>query len=265
MRRPSEIIGGVLILIGVMSLFEMLHIHLWGFFWAFALIALGVWFIRGVAVSRQCCDVEDASVALEGAEEADITVAHGAGRLLIASGGTPEKLLSGTFGGGVEVKKSLYGNKLRVELRLKERDPFRVMFPWISGRRVGLDWNLVMNPSVPIALHLETGACESTLRLTDLKISDLSIRTAASSTTVDLPAQALRTRVLVESGAASVKLRVPEHVSAYIRIRAGLSGVLVDTGRFPPSGDGYRSPDYDTAVNSIEISVESGVGSIEVQ
>lgn len=264
MRRPSQLIGGVLILIGILSLFNMLGIHLWGFFWAIALIALGVWFIRGVAGSRQCCDVEEVDVALDGALEADVTVGHGAGRLLIDPGSAPDKLLAGSCSGGVDVKKHRYGDKLHVELRLKDRDPFRMVAPWISGRKAGLDWNLNLNPAVPIALHLETGACESTLRLTDMTIRDLSIRTGASSTTVDLPARALRTRVLVESGAASVKLRVPEHVAASIRIHAGLSGVLVDTSRFPTTGDGYRSPDYEAAENSVEISVESGVGSIEV-
>lgn len=264
MRRLSEIIGGILILVGVMTLFSMLGIHLWGFFWAFALIALGVWFIRGVRVGRQFCPAEEVSIPLSGAAEADIVLAHGAGRLILDSGGAPETLLSGTCGGGVEVTKDREGDRLRVVLRLKERDPFNVMFPWISGRRAGLDWNVKLNPSVPTALHLETGACESALRLTDMRLRELSIRTGASSTTVDLPARAGRTRVIVESGAASVRLRVPDDVAARVRIHAGLSGVHVDTGRFPSTGDGYQSPDFATAENAVDLDVESGVGSIEV-
>jgi hypothetical protein len=264
MRRPSEIIGGILILVGIMSLFELLGIHLWGFFWAAALIGVGVWVIRGAAMGGNGPGVEEASVALEGAEEADVLVRHGAGRLAVASGAAPEELLSGSFGGGAAVKKERDGRRLRVELRLRERDPFRLVFPWIAGRGSSLDWNLKLNPAVPTTLRLETGASESTLRLTDLRIRDLSIRTGASSTVVDLPARAARTRVTVESGAAAVKLRVPEGVAARILIRAGLSGVHVDKGRFPASGGGYQSPDYETAENAVEIVAESGVGSIDV-
>jgi hypothetical protein len=263
-RRPSQIIGGILILIGIMSLFNLLGIHLWGFFWAIALIALGVWFIRGVAVSGNSCAVEEAAVALEGAEEADVLVRHGAGRLTVGAGTAPDALLSGSFGGGVEVKQERSGKQLRVQLRFKERDPFRFVSPWLKGRGSGLDWNFSLNPAVPTSLHLETGACESTLHLTDLPIRELTIRTGASSTTVDLPARALRTRVTVESGAAAVKLRIPEHVAAKILIRAGLSGVHVDTSRFPAAGNGYQSPDFEAAENAVEISVESGVGSIDV-
>jgi hypothetical protein len=264
MRRFSEIVGGILILVGITSIFNMLGIHLWGFFWAFALIALGVWFIRGVAVSKACCDVVDATVALEGAEEADVRLRHGAGRLTVAPGHAPDALLNGSFGGGVEVRKSMSGKRLQADLRLKERDPFRYVFPWISGRGASLDWSVNLNPAIATALHLETGASESALHLTDMMITELTIRTGASSTTVDLPAKALRTRVTVESGAASIKLRVPEGVAAKILIRAGLSGVHVDTSRFPPTGDGYRSPDYDVSVNKVDVFVESGIGSIDI-
>jgi predicted membrane protein len=122
----------------------------------------------------------------------------------------------------------------------------------------------VLNTAVPLTLALETGASESRLLLTDLQVRELSVSTGASSTIVDLPARAGMTRVRVESGAASVKLRVPAGVAASISIRSALAGIRVDTSRFPKAGDSYRSADYDSAANRVEISVETGVGSIEI-
>jgi hypothetical protein len=39
----------------------------------------------------------------------------------------------------------------------------------------------------------------------------------------------------------------------------------IDTLRFPPAGPGrYTSPDYDTAANKIDLSVEGGVGKVRI-
>ena len=54
-------------------------------------------------------------------------------------------------------------------------------------------------------------------------------------------------------------------VGAEIRHRGGLSTVNVDQSRFPMVGDGlYRSADYSTATNNVDITIETGVTSIQV-
>jgi predicted membrane protein len=127
-----------------------------------------------------------------------------------------------------------------------------------------LDWDFNLNPSVPLILRLETGASESRLSLTDLQVRELHLKTGASSTTIDLPASAGFTRVTVESGAASVKIRVPQSVAAAIQVKSALAGIRVDTSRFPRAGAGYASTDYAEAANKVDIYVETGVGSVEI-
>jgi hypothetical protein len=95
-------------------------------------------------------------------------------------------------------------------------------------------------------------------------VRELFLKTGASSTTIDLPRHAGHTRVTVESGAAAVKIRVPQEVAAFIVVRSTLAGVHVDTTRFPESAAGYRSPDFDKSPNKVEIFVETGVGSVEI-
>jgi hypothetical protein len=54
-------------------------------------------------------------------------------------------------------------------------------------------------------------------------------------------------------------------VAAQIRTRGGLNTVSVDQSRFPAAGaDLYRSPDFATARNKVDITVETGVSTIRV-
>jgi hypothetical protein len=71
--------------------------------------------------------------------------------------------------------------------------------------------------------------------------------------------------VSIEAGVASVKLTIPEGVSADIQARGGLASIQIDQKRFPRDGERYRSADYDTAGNKIDLMIETGVGSVEVR
>jgi len=149
-------------------------------------------------------------------------------------------------------------------MRIKDRDVSSYLGTWGRGQRGLLDWNFTIARDIPVDLILETGANDARADLTDLAVRDLRLKTGASSTVIDLPAHAGLTRVSVESGAASVKLRVPADVAARIKVSSALAGVNVNAARFPKSGDFFCSADWERASNKVEIAVETGVGSIEV-
>jgi hypothetical protein len=275
MKRWSFVAGAFLILIGVFSILQVglnvlgIPFRIWWIFWPLALIGVGAWIILGVIRSGDHTPVtrEQASIALEGAGEAAVKVHHGAGRLSIRAGAETGQLLSGSFGGGLDASRSNTGGKLTVDMKVRERDPSRYLFtiPWGRGWVPGmLDWDFALNASVPLSLALETGASESRLSLEGLMIRELHLKTGASSTTIELPSAAGFTRMSVESGAAAVKIRVPQGVAASIQVKSALAGIHVDRTRFPQSGGVYRSPDYDGAANRVEILVETGVGAIDI-
>ena len=272
MKRWNFVIGAVLVVLGVFSLLQVglnvigINFRIWWLFWPLVLIGVGLWIVTGFSRwGSPAAAPEKAEVSLEGATEAAVTVRHGAGRLTIASGAGAGQLLSGTFGGGLDASRTADGGRLRVEMRVKDRDVSHYVFgPWRRGWGGMLDWDFALNPTVPLSLRLETGASESRLSLGELKVKELVLKTGASSTSIDLPSAAGFTRMTVESGAAAVRIRVPQGVSASISVRSALAGVHVDTARFPRSGGGYASPDYDRAANKVEISIDTGVGSIEV-
>ncbi|HTO23730.1 MAG TPA: hypothetical protein VMQ10_14750 [Spirochaetia bacterium] len=269
MRRWSFVIGAALVLLGILSILNAVlgvSLHI---FWPIVLIAIGAWIILGISRGRPfggpASDREQASVPLDGARQAAVTVHHGAGRLSIGSGAAGDLLASGTFGGGLEVSRRAEGDRLVADLRVRDRDPSRWFFgAWRGGWAGVLDWDLDLNPSVPLSLRVEAGASETRLSLQGLQVRELLLKTGASSTTVDLPERAGHTRVTVESGAASVRIRVPATVAASIVVRSTLAGVRVNTTRFPGSTGVYRSPNFDTAENKAEIFVDTAVASVEI-
>jgi hypothetical protein len=265
MRRWSFVVGAVLVLLGALAILNSVlgvSLHL---FWPIVLIALGAWIIFGISRGRPGAPREQASVPLEGASEAAVTVRHGGGRLSVGSGPAGDQLLAGTFGGGLDASRRLDNGRLVVDMRIRDRDVGHYVWPVRHHGWWGmLDWDFGLNPGIPLSLRVESGASETRLSLGELQVRELLLKTGASSTTVDLPARAAHTRVTVESGAASVRLRVPQGVAASIMVRSTLAGVHVDRSRFRESAAGYRSDDFDTAAHKVEIFVETAVGSLEI-
>jgi hypothetical protein len=265
--RGSQIGGIVLVCVGALTLLGIVtSLPVVAIIFAAALIGAGVWIITGATRGRADLPREQAAIPLDGATEAAVKIRHGAGRLAIGAGAGPGDLLSGTFGGGLDARTTRDGAVLRVDMRVKERRVGDLAASVLHGKLDSLDWDMVLSPLVTLDLELETGASETRVVLTDLKARDVRLRTGASATSIDLPAAAGLTRLWVDSGAASVKVRVPGGVAARIRLRAALAGTRVDAVRFPRRGEAqlYESADFETAVNRVEIDVDTGVGSIEI-
>jgi hypothetical protein len=262
MRRGSLFWGIILLLVGGLLLLNQLGYlqgaNIWGIIWSFFLIALGAWILWG-AFFHKSAKPEHAEVPLADAGQARIRMQHGAGRMIIDASVGTGNLLEGDFNAGVDLDTRRSGDTLEVRLKT----PAAIFpFDWFPGQ--SLDWTIGLARDVPITLELETGASEARLDLSELRLSEVRLKSGASSTALTLPANAGFTRVKIESGAASVRLTIPQGVAANIRSHGGLSSINVSGERFPRFGDAYRSPDYDSAANRAEIDVEMGVGSVTV-
>jgi hypothetical protein len=127
-----------------------------------------------------------------------------------------------------------------------------------------MDLNLA--PGVPItALNVQTGAAEAHLDLSQLRVSTLDMSVGAASAWVRFPAAAGLTTAHISGGASTLTLEIPDGVAAQIQHQGGLSTLNVDQSRFPQVSDSlFRSPDYDTAANKVDLSIETGVTSIQI-
>ncbi|HEY9086933.1 MAG TPA: DUF5668 domain-containing protein [Anaerolineaceae bacterium] len=263
MRRSSIFWGVAIILAGVVLLLSnlgLLPVNAWNLIWPLALVLLGLWFLFAPRLARGSLETRDLALPLEGARSAQVRISYGAGRLDLGPSSIPGQLLSGSFEGGVRESVSRNGDQTSVRLENPE-----IPVPGVIAGRQGASWRVQVSPDVDLNLVLETGASENILDLGRLRVTNLEIKSGASSTDVTLPANAGSTRVKVESGAASVTLRVPPGVAARIKGESFLSGFEIDAARFPRvDGQHYESPDYATAVNRVDISAEMGVGSVKV-
>jgi len=257
--------GAIIVIFGVLLLLEnlgLLTVNVWGLIWPVILIILGLRVLLSLTASRQTQVGEQISIPLGDTTQASIQFYHGAGELHVGPATDPTQLLSGTFSGGVE--HSIRQDGLGTNLQLRAPTQTFWDMPWFFGDHQGFRWNVGINPEIPLALEFKTGASESDFDLTGTRVTDLRVDTGASSTTIYFPENAGLTRARLSSGAASIRVRIPESVAARIDVKSGLSSINIDTRRFIQSGNTYQSPDYISAANKAEITFESGVGSINV-
>lgn len=259
-RRGYLFWGFVLIVLAGLLLLRQMGIivgDIFGYFWPLLIIAFGAWLIIGFFSRSQPGGGEKVSIPLAGGTSAYLRLEHGAGRLSLRPGAGPAEILNGIFGNGLSYTSQLQGGQLELKLR-----PSRQYWVWWPGEN--LDWDIFLNQDIPLKLKIESGASASVLDLRDLKVIDLDIDTGASSTDLTLPANAGNTHVEIDTGASSVKVAVPQGVAASIRVKSGIASVNVNS-RFTSLGGGlYQSNDYGTSTNRVDMIINSGVGSIEV-
>jgi hypothetical protein len=262
MRKHNVFWAFVLVTVGAVLLlnnFGILNVS-WHIIWPSIIILFGLWILLGT-IFRRAPTAEEIHIPLQNAERAEVTIAHGAGRLSVSGKASPNMALDGSLSGGFDHSHHMKANILDIEIKSV---PFDWIDPSVWGRH-GLDWDLHLNSSLPTSLEINGGASDNLVDLSDTRVTDLKISTGASSTKVTLPTNAGFTKVKVDSGAASLDVKIPESVAARINIDSGLTGISVDTSRFPKSGGVYISPNYDSAENKVDIKIDTGVGSVSVR
>lgn len=258
-RRGSLFWGSVLIILAALLLLKQFQIinDVFGFFWPLLVIAFGIWLIFSFFTRHQPIEGQQVSIPLEGATSAYIKLDHGAGKLALFSGAGSAEILNGTFASGLDYKSRLDGDRLEVKLRT----PHQVWARWPGER---MDWEIHLNPSIPLSLKFDSGASSSILDLSDLKVTALDIDTGASKTELTLPANAGNTHVDIDTGASSLKVTIPSGVAASIRVKSGITSLSIDSRFSRLDGGLYQSPDYSTASNRVDMTIDAGVGSIEI-
>lgn len=268
MKRITLVVGGLLIAwgaLGVLDALGLIQVSLCGLLWACLLVAFGVWLVWGAVSKAPATEEEDVAIPLEGATEARIRINHAAGRFQLQGGAAEPHLVEGRFTGGLLHKISRTGNRLDVEMRVRGEGVATALLPWKWPNTRGAEWMVRLTEAIPLTLKIEGGASDNRIDLTDLKVQELQLEMGASVTKLTLPSRAGYTRAEVTCGAGTVEIRVPEGVAARIRAQSSLGEAKVDRGRFPAVSPGvYESPDYETATNKVELTVEASLGSADV-
>ncbi|MBI4491744.1 MAG: hypothetical protein HY690_03015 [Chloroflexi bacterium] len=218
---------------------------------------------------------------LEGATEAEVQVHFGAGQLEIGAGAAEGMLAQGVVEGQDPVNLSKSYRKSyrvrngvgRLDLQLARVGGLDWLF---GGRSLPNHLSLQLSSGVPIRrLEVHAGAAQAQLDLSELQVNSLDFDAGASKASLKLPARGTVTAA-VKAGASSLVVEIPEGVAARIRAEGGASSFNLDTQRFQPVGRGegipglamqqeYRTPDFDTARDRVDLRISSGATSVEIR
>jgi hypothetical protein len=209
---------------------------------------------------------------LDGATQAAVTVRFGAGSLNLGPilQPQPNQLASMTYQGPPQLapqpKYSVSSSGVgQLEYQSGSRgDPG--FMPFADGRSDAVQVDLTLSPNVPItSLNVQTGATQAHLDLSNLQVGALDMSIGAATAWLRFPQAAGLTTAHISGGASTLSIEIPQGVAAQIQLRGGLSTVNVDQSRFPQVSDNlYRSPDYDTTTNRVDLSIETGVTTIQI-
>ena len=95
-----------------------------------------MWILVGTRLGQHSVDAEEVSIPLDGAQQANIRMNHGAGRVNVYAGADAGMLVEDTFSGGLDYNSNRTGEVLDVSMRVRDRGFPHVIAPWVWGRMV---------------------------------------------------------------------------------------------------------------------------------
>lgn len=99
----------------------------------------------------------------------------------------------------------------------------------------------------------------------DIANLDVDAKTGAGNVTVEMGSDVTGNNIInAQSGAGNVVVFIPGSLAARIHATTGLGKAIVDSRFSKLDGNLYQSPDYDSALDKVEINVNSGAGNVSV-
>ncbi|MCL4562125.1 MAG: cell wall-active antibiotics response protein [Chloroflexi bacterium] len=126
------------------------------------------------------------------------------------------------------------------------------------------EWKLYLNPDVSSEVTAHSDGGNVILNLASMAVTRLMADTGGGNMEVILPDHITSLNVSAKAGAGNVNVHLPDGIAARIHASSGLGKVVVDPQFSQIDEHTYQSPDYDTALNKIEIAAESGAGNVSV-
>lgn len=126
------------------------------------------------------------------------------------------------------------------------------------------EWNIRLGGGIPLELGLKLGAGESRLDCRRVDLERLTVEMGVGEMHLDLRGPRARSfDVRIEGGIGSATVRLPNDVGVRVRVDGGLGSV--DAGGLVKRGDVYVNGAYGQSPVTIDLRIEAGIGSVELQ
>lgn len=155
----------------------------------------------------------------------------------------------------------------------------------MTSSQARYSWDLTFNESTPLDLRIDCGAGKSEIDISDMGLTRLDMRLGVGDAVIDVADNPNLTRVDLQLGAGEVeinlngewqqdatidiqggigrsRLQLPKDVGVIVRVTKGIGDVDV-SGLFR-RGDTYVNAAYDEAEVVLDITVRTGIGSVNL-
>jgi hypothetical protein len=218
------------------------------------------------AAALPACDAErdlkvkTQTVELGEAESVDVELDMGAGELNLEGGAAA--LMEGTFRYRFErripeVEYSTFAKKGKLSIHEKRRRGIN-----FGGGRA--KWDVRLNNRVPMDLKVDLGAGESTLNLREFQLKRLDIDMGVGALTLDLSGErSSDLDVKIDGGIGHATIYLPANIGVRAEIDGGLGSIHAPN--FHKSHDIFTNDAYGKSAVTIELRVDAGIGSIDLE
>lgn len=214
-------------------------------------------------VARGTGDAQTIQQPLEGIERAVIDIETGLSQVTIQSATEGRNLVEGTViphrNERVRTRFNQEGDVGYLRIDSQSSGPFSFMGLGSSESR----WDLRLHSGIPLQLSVDTGAGNTVLNLARLNLTELRLNAGVGSTTTTLPGRG-HFMVDIDGGVGGITVLIPDTLAAHITVDTGIGSVDVDEA-FAHRGDAYVSSDFEAADDQVTLTVNGGVGSIEIR
>lgn len=203
---------------------------------------------------------ETQTVELGDADAVRVEIVFGAGDLAIVGGA--DQLLEGDFTYNVAKLKPLvrYSGGTLVVAQPETRG-----LPILKNiAQFRNEWDLRLNDQVPMELHVDMGAGNSSVQLADMSLTGLDLNLGAGNSTLDLSGGWARDLdVSIDVGAANLTVRLPRDVGVRVKIDAGPH--TIESSGLMHTGDFYTNAAYGVSNVTLQVNIDAGIGRINLE
>jgi hypothetical protein len=162
---------------------------------------------------------------------------------------------------GEDIRESVDISGTRAAIHLKTAGITAV--PFLSESVGQPSWDLAFHPGVAAELSVDLGVGKVELDLGELHVESVDAEYGLGQAVLTLPAKD-DLEVRVEGGIGEIAVFIPDDAGIRLHAEVGLGNVKVPSS-FTRDGEYYLSPDYASAEVRIELTLNLGIGSIQVR
>lgn len=256
------------VVIGLDILFrrQTIWLSVLGVILVIAILAVSIWSIGVGIPGGTAFQGEQINQGLQGATQATVVLNPAVGSLRVKAlqgGAQPDTLLEGSLQTGrsesVQRDYTINGGNGNFSMSSANNVAFNSI-----GTATQWNWDLGLNPSVPVELRTDIGAGSVDLNLSNLDIRGLQVNMGVGSTTVTLPNKGSYD-VKINGAVGQITVIIPRGMGVQIHSGSGLAGTVVPDD-FQKQENVYTSPGYSSSgENRVNLDLAQAIGLVSVR